>query len=144
MNSVGAKKKSNLCQCIFPHTSSSPSVIGIQEFSPSSVSADLTQLLGESKESLAKLISSSHPYLFNLGGGNLLPASDCDTVADLLLARNLPGVYNNTQTSTAFIPETFLPTIPLAVDTEDELASKLSDLSPVEKKKLGLDDCLKA
>ena len=144
MNSVGAKKKSNLCQCIFPHTSSSPSVIGIQEFSPSSVSADLTQLLGESKESLAKLISSSHPYLFNLGGGNLLPASDCDTVADLLLARNLPEVYNDTQTSTVFIPETFLPTIPLAVDTEDELASKLSDLSPEEKKKLGLDDCLKA
>ena len=30
------------------------------------------------------------------------------------------------------------------MDTEQELASKLSELSNEEKKKLGLDDCLKA
>ena len=64
-------------------------------------------------------------------------------MADLLLARNLPGVFNDTQTTTTFIPETFLPTIPLSVGTEAELREKLSSLSTEETKQLGLDGCLK-
>ena len=109
-----------MTKCVFPHHTAVDNFnIGVQDFSPSSSSgADLCQLLGETRQSLSKLIFSSHPYLFNLGGGKVLQASDCDTAADLLLERNLPDVYNNTQASTVFVPETFLPTIPMAVDTD--------------------------
>ena len=135
-----------MTKCVFPHhTAVDNFTIGVQDFSPSSSSgADLCQLLGETRQSLSKLIFSSHPYLFNLGGGKVLQASDCETAADLLLERNLPDVYNNTTASTVFVPETFLPTIPMAVDTEEGLASRLSNLTTEEKKKLRLDDCLKA
>ena len=128
-------------RCIFPHA---PPVLKILPFSLPSSSTDLLQLLGESNDSLRQLICSGHPYVFNLGGGKILPSSDCDRVADVLLERNLPRVYNNTQTETAFVPETFLPTIPMAVDEEKEFGAKLSSLSTEDKKNLGsLNDCLK-
>ena len=130
-------------RCIFPHAGPGPPVLNILPFSPSSSSDDLLQLLGESKDSLQQLICSGHPYLFNLGGGKYLPPSDCDKVADVLLERNLPKVHNNTQRETCFVPETFLPTIPLAVDTEAELGGRLSSLSVEDKKKLGVNGCLK-
>ena len=130
-------------RCIFPHAGPGPPVLNILPFSPSSSSGDLLQLLGESKDSLQQLICSGHPYVFNLGGGKYLPPSDCDKVADVLLERNLPKVHKNTQRETCFVPETFLPTIPLAVDTEAELGGRLSSLSVEDKKKLGVNSCLK-
>ena len=130
-------------RCIFPHAGPGPPVLKVLPFSPTSSSTDLLQLLGESKDSLRQLICSGHPYVFNLGGGKYLPSSDCDKVADALLERNLPKVYNNSQTETAFVPETFLPTIPMAVDTEEELGAKLSSLSTEDKKKLGVNDVIK-
>ena len=129
-------------KCVFPHDGETSSTLGIKSLSSSS-STDLLQLLGESEESLKQLMSAGHPYVFNLGGDRVLPSSDCNAVADLLLARNLPCVFNDTPTTTTFIPETFLPTIPLAVGTEAELKEKLSSLSTEEKKRLGLDGCLK-
>ena len=130
-------------RCIFPHAGPGPPVLKILPFSPASSSTDLLQLLGETADSLRQLICSGHPYVFNLGGGNYLPSSDCDRVADVLLERNLPKVYGNSQTETAFVPETFLPTIPMAVDTEEELRAKLSSLSTEDKKKLGFNDVIK-
>ena len=132
---------SGLSGCIFPH---SPPVLKVLPFSPANSSTDLLKLLGETKDSLHQLICSGHPYVFNLGGGKYLPSSDCDRVADVLLERNLPNVYNDSQTETAFVPETFLPTIPMAVDTEEELDAKLSSLSTEDKRKLKVDDVIKS
>ena len=130
-------------RCIFPHAGPGPPVLKVLPFSPTSSSTDLLQLLGESRDSLRQLICSGHPYVFNLGGGKYLPSSDCDEVADVLLERNLPRVYDNSQTETAFVPESFLPTIPIAIDTEEELGEKLSSLSFEDKKKLGVNDVIK-
>ena len=56
-----------------------------------------------------------HPYAFNLGGGQVL--QDHQAAADMLLMRNLPDTYQDRQNTTVFVPETFLSTLPLAVDT---------------------------
>ena len=79
-------------------------------------SPDLLALLGETDTTLQDWMRKGYPYVFTMGGGQY--CTDFHQAADILLQRSYPEVFNNTQTATVFIPETFLPTDPLALGTK--------------------------
>ena len=54
--------------------------------------------------------------IYNLGSGT--KTTKCEDAADLLLKRNYPEINNGSQTSTIFIPETFLREIAGCVDLQ--------------------------
>ena len=104
-------------------------------------SPDLLALLGETDTTLQDWMRKGYPYVFTMGGGQY--CRDFHQAANILLQRSYPEVFNNTQTATVFIPETFLPAVPLAVGTRQEMeaamqrqASLLAQLGEPERKRL--------
>ena len=60
----------------------------------------------------------------------------------MLLERNLPDIYHDRQTATIFVPETFLPTHPIAVDTLAGVESQMRRLDEDGRKRLKIDPSL--
>jgi len=131
-------------QCTFPHGSQNPvrsAILAITSLVvAASPASSLLSLLGETDATLQDWMRRGHPYAFNLGGGQVL--KDHQAAADMLLERNLPDIYHDRQNTTVFIPETFLPTVPLAVDTLMEVENQMKRLAPTGKKHLGINPSL--
>ena len=86
------------------------------------------------------LTTHYYPYVFTMGGGQY--CRDFHQAADILLQRSYPEVFNNSQTATVFIPETFLPAVPLAVGTRQEMEAAMQRLDLAGRRQLKVDPCL--
>ena len=87
--------------------------------------------------SLQDWMRKNHPYVFTMGGGQFCTdfphlmevraelAAAHGLATETLLQRSYPDVFNNTQAATVFIPETFLPAVPLAVGTRQEMEAAM-------------------
>ena len=76
-----------------------------------------------------------HSYIFNMGAGKYF--TNYEEAEDELLKRNFPDVAEDCQASAIFVPETFLPKIPRAVDPK-EYVTKCQSLDDESKKELGI------
>ena len=132
--------------CAFPHTIHPPGRSAILAITSlvvaTSPASSLLALLGETDATLQDWMRRGHPYAFNLGGGQVLQASDHEAAADMLLERNLPDIYHDRQTATIFVPETFLPTHPIAVDTLAGVESQMRRMDEDGRKRLKIDPSL--
>eukprot|EP00092_Neocalanus_flemingeri_P037002 GFUD01040285.1.p1 GENE.GFUD01040285.1~~GFUD01040285.1.p1 ORF type:complete len:735 (+),score=159.46 GFUD01040285.1:221-2425(+) len=74
---------------------------------------------------------------YNLGSGQRTDSPE--EAADALLQRTYPEIANNTQTAGIFIPESFIPRVPLGVDPKN-YDKQFKALSEADKSKFKLND----
>ena len=82
-------------------------------------------------EDVQNKMKKTHSYIFDMGAGKYF--NNFEEAEDELLKRNFPDISNNLQNRAVFLPETYLPKVPRAVDPEEYEAKKknLSEESKV-------------
>ena len=86
-----------------------------------------------SDDDVQEKMRRQHPYVFDMGGGKYF--KNYEEAADELLARNFPEIAEDKQVRAVFVPETYLPRVPRAVDPE-EFEIKMQSLSEEFRKNL--------
>ena len=89
--------------------------------------------MGLDDQDLLENMNKGHQHIFNMGGGKLY--NNYRDAEEELLERNMPEIYNDQQKNAVFIPETYLPKVPRAVD-ENKYDKKKEKLNTNEKKYL--------
>ena len=109
--------------------------IGLNILAPATNPGPLPDLLGFSNDQqLQGHMAKEHSYNFNLGHGKLF--KDYKEAAKALMERNMPDVFDGTQTQAIFLPETHLPRIPRIVD-EQAYKQQKQNFTPEELEFLG-------
>ena len=135
------KVKNKFC-CFGKHDKENKgSPLGKSEISVTGIQKSVLELLGSAADGAATdhevqdKMKKHHSYVFNMGAGNYF--TNYEEAEDQLLKRNFPKIAEDCQDSAIFVPETFLPKVPRAVDPEKYEAKKQS-LDDVSRKALGI------
>merc|ERR1719317_226342 len=130
------KAKSFKTWCCF-HRDDEESPLGKSGIPAPEIQKSVLELLGSVEEGAAtdedvqNKMKKTHSYIFNMGAGKYF--NDFEEAEDELLKRNFPGIFKNCQKTAVYLPETYLPKVPRAVDPEEYEAKKknLSEQSKV-------------
>merc|ERR1712013_502350 len=99
------------------------------------IQKSVLELLGSVEEGAAtdedvqNKMKKTHSYIFDMGAGKYF--NNFQEAEDELLKRNFPDISNNLQNKAVFLPETYMPKVPRAVDPEkyEAIKKNLSDQS---------------
>ena len=136
---VKAKRSKTNC-CVDNHEDKGEgSPLGKRDIVAPNTKKTILELLGSqtkgpiSDDDVLEKMRRQHPYVFDMGGGKYF--KNHEEAAEELLKRNFPEIAEDKQVRAVFIPETYLPTVPRAVDPE-EFEMKMQSLSEEFKKNL--------
>merc|ERR1719312_1391185 len=143
MAAAGKKSFKKWCCYNFHDRDDKESPLGKSGIPAPEIQKSVLELLGSVEEGPAtdedvqNEMKKMHSYIFDMGGGKYF--TNFEEAEDELLKRNFPDIFKNCQKRAMFLPETYLPKVPRAVDTERYEAKK-KNLSEQLKKFLKMKD----
>ena len=140
---MGEEKGNSKFCCFNNHDKNNKnSPLGISKIVVSGLQKTVLELLGSNSKGPATdhevqdNMKKNHSYIFNMGANQYF--DNYQDAEEALLTRNFPLLASGCQVSPIFLPESFLPKVPKAVDSE-QYKIKLNSLDEISRKFLGVE-----